>query len=102
MGFDVTCNEFIAVQHLLPRCPLGGLNHEAAEAAAFLVQTLDVRNQIIRCADTPGPVFDHFINDFVSRTVDLKESQGVFKVFALIVPRPDARLLKGRLRWPES
>ncbi len=27
MGFDVTCNEFIAVQHLLPRCPLGGLNH---------------------------------------------------------------------------
>ena len=96
MGLHIARYELIAVQHLLPRAPLGSLDQETAEATALLVQTLDVRNQVIGRPNAPGASLHHLVDDLVGRTVDHRgESHGLLKVLALIASCPNARLGHG-------
>src|SRR5262249_12299852 len=96
MGLHITCHELIAVQHLFPCAPLSSLDQETAEATALLVQTLDVRNQVVRGANAPGASAHHRVDDLVGRTVDHRgESYGSLKVLALKASCPNTRLGHG-------
>src|SRR6185503_16524820 len=96
MGLDIACNEFIAVQHLFPCAPLSSLDQEAAKATALLVQTLDMRNQIVGRANARGASVYHRGDDLVGRTIDhCGESHGLLKVLALIASCPNTRLGHG-------
>src|SRR6266851_7693643 len=89
----VARDQLIAVQHLLPRAPLGGRDQEAAEATALLVQTLDMRNQIIGCANAPGAAVHHLVDDLVGRTIEHRgEPDGLLEILALIASRLEARM----------
>src|SRR5262249_5573918 len=84
MGLHIACHKLIAVQHLFPCTPLGSLDQETAKATALLVQTLDVRNQVVRGTNAPGSSLHHRIDDLVGWTVNhRRESYGSLKVLAL-------------------
>src|SRR5262245_2008525 len=84
MGLHIAGHELIAVQYLLSRAPFSSLDQETAKATALLVQTLDMRNQVVRGANAPGPSLHHRIDDLVGRTVDHRgESYSSLKVLAL-------------------
>jgi hypothetical protein len=96
MGFHIACDELITVQHLFPCAPLSSLDQETAEATALLVQTLDVRNQVIGRPNAPGASVHHLVDDLVGWTIDYRgQPHGLLKVLALIAPRPNACLRHG-------
>src|SRR2546426_4942157 len=96
MRLHIACDELIAVQHLFPCAPLSSLDQEAAEATTLLVQTLDMRNQVVGRANAPGASVHHLVDDLVGRTVDHRwESHGLLKILALIASCPNACLGHG-------
>src|SRR5262245_45944803 len=99
MGLHIARDELIAVQYLLPRAPLSSLDQETTEAAALLVQTLDVRNQVVGRPNAPGASVHHLVDDLVRRTVNHRgEAHGLLKILALIASCPNARLVHASLR----
>ena len=91
-------DEFVAVQHMLPRRPVHRLHHKRPEPAAAFLQPLDALNAVIGRADNPGAPLRHHINDLLRRPVHHPgPPHGVLKVFPLVAAGANARLLKSLL-----
>src|SRR4029450_640878 len=96
MGLQIACHELIAVQHLFPCAPLGSLDQETAKATALLVQTFDVRNQVVRRPTAPGPPGPPLPDGLAGPPIDHPgESDGLLKVLALKPSCPNACLGHG-------
>ena len=86
------------MHHLLARSPLGRLNQEAAEAAAFFVKALDGGYKVVGSADAPCAVFGHHVDNLVAVlvAVDIEVelvSQRLHEIVVLVTSRVHARLL---------
>src|SRR5215510_15799032 len=69
LGHDIARQQFVALQHLVPRSPVDGLHEEAPVATATLFQAFDPLYAVIRRADNPITGIGHKIDHLVQWAV---------------------------------
>src|SRR4029434_3638109 len=65
LGHDIARQQFVAVQHLVPRGPVNGLHEEATVPTAALFQALDPFYAVVWRADNPKTGISHKIDHLV-------------------------------------
>ena len=83
LRFYITSHELVAVHDLFPRRPVDARDEQAAEAAALLVEALDLGDEVVRRADAPAVRLVHLLDDLVTLGLErLGEAHYGFKVVA--------------------
>ena len=96
MWHDVAGHQLIAVQHLLPRRPVYGLDQESAEAAALLAQLLDGFDTVVWSANNPASVIGHVVDYFVQRAIENRlAAVGSLTVIPQVAAGADAGIVAG-------
>src|SRR4029450_7160319 len=87
LGHDIARQQFVAVQHLVPRSPVDGLHEEATVPTAALFQTLDPRYAVVRRANNPKTGIGHKIDHLVQWAIkDRPPPVGTLRILPQIAP----------------
>src|SRR5215510_3522689 len=87
LGHDIARQQFVTVQHLVPRGPVDGLHEEATVPTAALFQTLDPFYAVVRRADNPKTGIGHKIDHLVQWAIkDRPPPVGALRILPQIAP----------------
>src|SRR5262245_33964457 len=87
LGHDIACQQFVAVQHLVPWGPIDGLHEEATVPTAAFFQALDPFYAVVWCTDNPKTGISHKIDHLVQWAIkDRPPPIGTLRILPQIAP----------------